>query len=154
MVDYTETRTCAGCDHEVTGYRAWCDDCRKISHERHEAFEARVDEIMDECGERLTPSQRRSIRAIAFSGWKAAAGNELQYADEHEIKRFEITRTDYGVVMVIASFGRVGDEKTLMRLYRYTGQFFLGSHGGITWYNGEGKGRKGRGRLYRAWRDR
>lgn len=160
MSGRTDERTCAedGCENAVVGYQILCDDHVVLQRERRAEIERDAERRMDESDVDLTPSQRRTIQRIMYSGWQEAAGNQLQFYRSHEVKRFEISRTDYGQVMVVAEFGRKEDEGTMASVFcRERGQFFIGSHGGLTFYrearDGSGKlvTHKGTRRLYLAW---
>jgi hypothetical protein len=51
--------------------------------------------------------------------------------ETYEFKNVEVLESNAGTVFVILEVGRIGDENTLMSLYRTSGNFAIGPKGGV-----------------------
>lgn len=76
----------------------------------------------------MTSSQAKRIEHLKESFFRRAATDPNLY----EFKMVSIDdREDGGLVFVALEVGRIGDETTLMSLYRTRGHFAIGIKGGV-----------------------
>ena len=63
----------------------------------------------------------------------------------HEIKEYEVHRSEYGTLSVIVEEGLIGDEGTMAQIFcRNRIHVFIGIRGGITFYPWKSRSYKGR----------
>lgn len=79
--------------------------------------------------ETLKPSQLRAIARVVASGWDHFG----DYAKDHEVKSFRVSRQSYGGLSVVIEFGSVGDEHSLASVFcRSRAHVFVGPRGRVT----------------------